>query len=181
MVPPQTCFQGQICLLLVQWDLRGDTDHLPHSVGGSRLKNGEMEIKGRTPSRPPTPTSHQCGPLPPAVPLHCSRKGGLPNNTHLLPSFWTQVVREWEVISPPYQEEFNLADRHNWAQRLSDRSRVPNVLTSMGRRSCCGQQYQVWAPHLCPVCLFFPDTLTTSKIYLSCPHVSAFFLKGKPS
>lgn len=46
MVPPQTCFQGQICLLLVQWDLRGDMDHLPHSVGGSRLKNEEMEIKG---------------------------------------------------------------------------------------------------------------------------------------
>lgn len=45
MVPPQTCFQGQICLLLVQWDLRGDTDYFPHSVGGSRL-NEEMEIKG---------------------------------------------------------------------------------------------------------------------------------------
>lgn len=27
-----------------------------------------------------------------------------------------------------------------------------------------------------PCLPFFPDTLTTSKIYLSCPHVSAFFL-----
>lgn len=32
-----------------------------------------------------------------------------------------------------------------------------------------------------PLFCLFPNTLTTSKIYLSCPHVSAFFLKGKPS
>lgn len=70
-------FKGQICLLLVQWDLRGDMDHLPHSVGGSRLESPYSPRMRRRWKLKDKSKHPECDTLPPcACPLHCSRKRG---------------------------------------------------------------------------------------------------------